>query len=116
MSYHIFSNSGKVAYGVKELIIDTYNDINKFNVKFLTPGTTVFVIDVSEYYMLNTQLKWVQVDHNGNGLVSDIISGEVEVIYDGGELKPLDGGDTDGPEGPVELEFVYDGGGVDKNG
>lgn len=54
MSFRILSNSGKTHYGVNEYIIDTYDDIKKLNVKNITPGSTVFVIDVSEYYMLNT--------------------------------------------------------------
>ena len=90
MSFHILSNSGKLAYGVKEFIIDTYDDINAINVKKITPGSTVFVIDASEYYMLNTKLEWKKINvangtnmPGGGGTTPDE---EIEVIYDGGGL------------------------------
>ena len=91
MSFHILSNSGKLAYGVKEFIIDTYDDINAINVKSITPGSTVFVIDASEYYMLNTKLEWKKVN-----------------IANGATAPGQGGGST-----PEEIEVIYDGGGLD---
>jgi len=53
MGYSIFSNSGKQNYGIKHFIVDTVNDIAKVSAN-TSPGSTIFVIETSESYMLNT--------------------------------------------------------------
>ena len=87
MSFRILNQSGQITYNLKEFIVDTYNEITKINKHTTAPGSTCFVIDTSEYYMLNTKYEWVKVNLHGDKTVSDIISGEVEVIYDGGVVE-----------------------------
>ena len=102
MSYRIQSQAGKTTYNIKELLIDTYSDIASINVKTLAPGSTVFVIDKSEHYMLNNKFEWVKVSiGGGNNVLSGAVSGEVELIYDGGEI-----------DGAPDLSVVYEGGEV----
>ena len=102
MAYRISSQAGKVTYNLKELIVDTYDDIASIDVRKVAPGSTAFVIDSSEHYMLNNKYQWVKVDiGGGSGVISGIASGEIEVIYDGGEI-----------DGIPDVEVIYNGGGV----
>ena len=57
-------------------------------------GSTVFVIDKSETYMLNGQRKWVKVALSGGNISGDI-------IYDGGNPEDT----TDNPD-----DIIYEGG------
>ena len=88
MSYGILNQNGQNTYNLKEIIIDSYNkeEMDKL-AKTTAPGSTCFVIDTSEYYMLNTKKEWIKLNLYGDKTVQDIVDGEVEVIYDGGELK-----------------------------
>ena len=67
-------------YGVKHYIADTYSDISKIPVNDAMPGSTVFVIDASTYYMLNGEKRWVSIDLGSTG------GGSVpgHIIYEGG--------------------------------
>ena len=94
MTYRISSQAGKVTYNLKELVADTYNDISKINVTSLAPGSTVFVIDTSECYMLNSKKEWKLVYLNQ--------------VYDGGGAEPPSGDDDPSDE----LHVIWDGGGV----
>ena len=67
-------------YGVKHYNADTYNDIALIPVEDAMPGSTVFVIDTSSYYMLNSEKRWVSVNLGSSGGGS---SGG-HVIYEGG--------------------------------
>jgi hypothetical protein len=88
MSFKILNQNGQKAYNLKEIIVDSYNkeEMDKL-AKTTAPGSTCFVIDASEYYMLNTKYEWVKVNLNGDKTVQDIVDGKVEVIYDGGVLE-----------------------------
>lgn len=100
MAYRISSQAGKVTYNLKEFTVDTYADIADIDVRKTAPGSTAFVIDTSEHYMLNSQFKWVKVDiGGGSGVISGITSGEIEVIYDGGVV-----------DGKADYAVIYDGG------
>lgn len=95
MAYRISSQAGKVTYNLKELVADTYNDISKINVTSLAPGSTVFVIDTSECYMLNSKKEWKLVYLNQ--------------VYDGGGIELPS--DNDNPSNEDD-HIIYDGGGV----
>lgn len=88
MSFKILNQNGQKAYNLKEIIVDSYNkkEMDKL-AKTTAPGSTCFVIDTSEYYMLNTKYEWVKVNLNGDKTVQDIVDGKIEVIYDGGEIE-----------------------------
>ena len=85
MSYGILNQNGQNTYNLKELIVDTYNkeEMNKL-AKTAAPGSTCFVIDTSEYYMLNTKKEWIKVRLSGNKPGSEE---DTEIIYDGGNLE-----------------------------
>ena len=66
-------------YGVKHYYADTYADLNEINTKELAMGSTVYVIEDSIKYILNSKKQWIAVQ-GGN---SDP-SMPSAVIYDGG--------------------------------
>lgn len=69
-------------YGIKHYYADTYNDIVEIPIKDTAPGSTVFVIDTSTYYMLNNQKKWISVQLSTGGGGGGTPGGEI--IYEGG--------------------------------
>ena len=79
----ITANSGKTAYGVKKIVIDTVEDLTHLNTANVSPGSVAFIIDTSTSYMLNNKKVWIKVDlgfsgSSGDGNLPDYI------IYDGG--------------------------------
>lgn len=47
---------------VRKFVIDTATDITGIDTAQLKPGSTVFVIDTSSYYMLNHQQEWIPIE------------------------------------------------------
>ena len=86
MAFRISSQSGKKTYNLKELVVDTFSDIATINVNNLAIGSTAFVIDTSEYYMLNSKREWIKIVRGGGsgGIVNPE---EYELIWDGGLLS-----------------------------
>lgn len=89
----IYSNGNRVAYGIKHYDLDTIDDIVTINKSSLTPGSTIFIINSSKYYKLNSKKQWVEIFPHGKGNSSNDDSG--------------DGGDGSGPAED------YDGGSID---
>lgn len=92
---NIHSNGNRIAYGIKHFNVDALTDLQKLNKEKLVPGSTVFIIDTSKYYMLNGQHKWVEVNLYGmNGPESGEGGGGStpgdENIYDGGSIDGTD--------------------------
>lgn len=52
----------KDSYGIRNYIVDTEDDLNTFDVDNLSMGTSCFVINTSNYYMLNSKKEWIQID------------------------------------------------------
>lgn len=91
----IHSNQNQVAYGIQHFIIDEIDDLNELNKKpSLKPGSTVFVIKTSKYYMLNGKNSWIEINPYGMGHSSNSGSGG--------------SGDSDSPN-----DGIYDGGSID---
>lgn len=67
MGVFIKANSNKIAYGIKDLVIDLDSDLKKLDVKALSAGTTVFSIESSKHFMLNTKKEWKEIDPLGSG-------------------------------------------------
>lgn len=90
----IGANRNRKAYGIKHYNLDTEAELQNINVEREVMGTTAFVIETSQRYMLNGSKEWkkINVGQGGGG------SGGNDEIYDGG-----------GVEGPND---IYDGGGV----
>lgn len=91
-------NSNKVAYGIKHYIFDKEDDLITDRRKLSTtyPGSTAFIIDTSNTYMLNGSYEWIKIKSNnssnsggsttpdsgngGNGNDDDL------TIWDGGDI------------------------------
>lgn len=54
----ILSQNGKIAYGVKEYIIDKKEELNTYNFQCDT-GSSVFIIETQETYILNGKNEWI---------------------------------------------------------
>lgn len=93
MAFQILSQAGKVSHGIKEYMVDTYEDLLNLEEERLVPGCTAIVINASEIYMLNTKREWKKI---ASGINPDL-------IYDGGEIG-IDYGNT--------AEIIYDGGDI----
>ena len=94
----IHSNRDQVAYGIQHFIIDEIDDLQELNKEpTLKPGSTVFVIKTSKYYMLNGKRTWIEISPYGMGNSSNSGSGgsggsgsEGDGIYDGGSIDGSD--------------------------
>ena len=87
----IGSNGQKIAYGIKHYNLDTEADLQQLAKDAKYMGSTCFVISTSKYYMLNSQMKWVEITPFG------------QVIPGGG------GGGGDTPDVPSD-DIIYEGG------
>lgn len=90
----IYSNSNKIAYGIKHYDLDSIEDLKNINKNNLTPGSTIFIIDSSKYYKLNNKKQWVEIypfgkNNNSGGGGSDD-PGSDDLIYDGGSIDNSD--------------------------
>lgn len=88
MAYSTVYLNGRKPNMVRRFVVDAAADLSEINISQLLPGSTAFVIESSETYMLNNQYEWVKVALSGGS-----------IIYDGGTV----GQDTD-------IEVIYDGG------
>lgn len=79
----IRANGNRLAHGIKKFTVDTFDEVAKINLAAVAMGSTVFVIDKSETYMLDGQRKWVKVTLSSGSDGS--ISGDI--IYDGGDIN-----------------------------
>lgn len=100
----IHANGNRVSYGIKHLDLDTINDLKKINKSTLSPGSTIFIINTSKYYMLNGKKAWVEINPYGMGNSSNSGSGgsggggsgtDNDGIYDGGSIDGSDPTDDD---------------------
>ena len=79
----IYSSSGRRAYGVKSFIFDSYEDMLKeTNARI---GDTAFIINSSQYYMLNHKKVWTEIFPYGTGEGGG--TSTEHVIYDGGTVQ-----------------------------
>ena len=104
----IGANRNKKAYGIKHYNLDTEAELSQINVQREVMGTTAFVIETSQRYMLNGSGEWKKImsgyagGSNNNDFVYDGGGVEDDSIYDGGGV----GGDT------PPNDNIYEGGGV----
>ena len=106
----IGANRNKKAYGIKHYNLDTETDLQLINTDREIMGTTAFVIETSQRYMLNGSKEWKKINvATGGG------SGNNDEIYDGGGVEGpddiYDGGGV-GTETPPSSDNIYEGGGV----
>lgn len=109
----IGANRNKKAYGIKHYNLDTEADLSQINVNREVMGTTAFVIETSQRYMLNGSKEWKKISNsNGGG------SNNNDFVYDGGGVENdeniYDGGGVGGDSSynPPSDDNIYEGGGV----
>ena len=89
----LHSNRNQVAYGIQHLILDNFNDLHQLDKKQITPGSTIFIISTSKYYMLNGSKQWIEINPYGMGNISGPTNPSPPVndnIYDGGSIDGSD--------------------------
>jgi hypothetical protein len=67
--------------------------MGKVNKSTLSPGSTVFIINISKYYMLNGKKDWVEINPYGMGSSNSGSGGggsENDGNYDGGSIDGSD--------------------------
>ena len=84
----IGANGQRIAYGIKHYNLDDENDLKKIPVNKETMGCTCFIINTSKYYMLNGEMKWIEITPFGKTVSSE--GGDSDdtpnddIIYEGG--------------------------------
>lgn len=58
--FTITSNSGHVAYGTKDFVCDTIDDIQDLPID-ISAGSTAFVIEGSKAFVLNNEHEWKEI-------------------------------------------------------
>lgn len=103
----IGANRNRKAYGIKHYNLDTEAELQEINTSREVMGTTAFVIETSQRYMLNGSKEWKKISTPGSGGGSSS-----DEIYDGGGVEgPEDIYDGGGVGGPSD-DNTYEGGGV----
>lgn len=86
----IGSNGNQIAYGIKHYNLDTPEDLVKLQVRKEQMGCTCFIISTSQYYMLNSSYKWVEITPFGKevspGDNPNPPEEDDEIIYEGGVI------------------------------
>lgn len=57
--YKITSNDGDIAYGIKEFVCDTPEDLK--DLPSCAMGSVAFIISTAEAYMINSKKEWVKL-------------------------------------------------------
>lgn len=65
--YRVTAWSGHQAHGVAEIVADTYDDVLNIPVSSFEPGTLVYCIETSTYYVLGVDLTWSEKPAAGGG-------------------------------------------------
>lgn len=114
MGYTTVFTGKQKANMVRKFVVDTYNDISSINISQLLPGSTAFVINTSQTYMLNNARQWTLINVGGGsgGGSSSGGNGDGCCCDCGGNII-YDGGDLDNPAGDFNGNLGYDGGDMD---
>lgn len=88
----IGSNGNQIAYGIKHYNLDTLDDLAKLAARKEQMGCTCFIIQTSQYFMLNSSYEWVEITPFGKEISSGGGSGDNpnppedsdDIIYEGG--------------------------------
>lgn len=67
MAKTLYSQSGKVEYGIKKYTVDTEADKEALNLRTTKMGSKCYVIDTKKWYILNSSNQWIPfVDAGGS--------------------------------------------------
>ncbi len=80
MNYSAIMINGRIPNTVQDFVVDTAADVANINTAQLSPGSKVFVIDDSQWYMLKHTGAWKPIDWNSSGGGGS----SEEIIYNGG--------------------------------
>ena len=75
MKYAILSIGGVAPNVIMEIAVDTEQDRQNLSVTNMQAGCRVFVIETSQWYMLNNQKAWVPVVWNGIPVTRTVVDG-----------------------------------------
>lgn len=75
MGYCVIRNNNKYIYNLVEIICDLESDVVSIPTTF-SPGSKVFVVESSSYYMLNASKEWKKLAKTGeegvNGSIEEL--------------------------------------------
>lgn len=73
MGYCVIRNNNKYIYNLVEIICDLESDVVSIPTTF-SPGSKVFVVESSSYYMLNASKEWKKLVKTGrvNGSIEEL--------------------------------------------
>ena len=57
----IVKNGNKVAYGINKYLCDDETDLSTINLSTANPGSTAFLADTSQYFILNNDYEWIEI-------------------------------------------------------
>lgn len=81
---NIISSGGRTMNGVFNYVVDDTSDVSTIDVNLCAVGSTVFVIETSKHYMLNSRKEWKSVELGSIGGSSGGAGGAETIIYEGG--------------------------------
>lgn len=87
MGFSIFSNGNKINYNIKNYVADTINDLTI--IPKSAPGSMVFVIENSTYYILNNQYQWIKKENDENNDNNNIQqpTGAIDITENGTNIN-----------------------------
>lgn len=81
---HITKNGHKIAYGIKNFIVDTVEEIKDIPIlSTIFPGSKVLVTTTSQTFILTSDYQWLPISSNG------AIEEGKAIIYDGGNINKI---------------------------
>lgn len=94
----IHANGNKISYGIKHYNLDTIDDLKNLDKDRLSPGSTIFIISSSKYYMLNGKKSWIEINPYGIGSSNNSSGGNGGSGSDDSDNGIYDGGSIDGSD------------------
>lgn len=96
------SQGGQIQYGVYDFVLDSTADLVSLpGLDHIKAGSTAFVIETSQYYMINHAGAWVKVTLATNNPGGGGGGTTPDDNYDGGEVIPGTGSDDNYNGGEV---------------
>ena len=112
--YKITANNTKPAHGVKEYLVNTKADLSEIKLaNTVASGSKAFASEEDQWYVLDLKRKWVKMSAvagpgSGSGSGGDDSDDDgdssEDVTYEGGDLDPDTGSDSETEDN------VYEGG------